>query len=216
MAAVLNMAEGSAPSTPAAGTHSMYVDTSGNWHILDDGGIDKTLADTGITLVTANITDEAITNAKLAHMAQATVKGRAADAGTGDPVDLTGAQVAAIIVGELSFSDTGWQTITLETMVFDTTGTRHPTALTHTAPAYRVLNGVVFLRGSGNHIATGTAFTLPAEARPAVDMAFITVRETSTVRGYQSVYITTAGIVTFQLNTTGYTTFLTGISFPAA
>jgi hypothetical protein len=38
-----------------------------------------------------------VTNAKLANMAQATIKGRASGAGTGVPVDLTAAQVNAIL-----------------------------------------------------------------------------------------------------------------------
>jgi hypothetical protein len=47
--------------------------------------------------VAAGVSNDSITNAKLANMAQATVKLRAAGAGTGDPIDGTGAQVAAII-----------------------------------------------------------------------------------------------------------------------
>lgn len=43
------------------------------------------------------IDDEAVTNAKLAHMAQATIKGRASGAGTGDATDLTAAQVKTIL-----------------------------------------------------------------------------------------------------------------------
>jgi len=43
------------------------------------------------------IANDAVSNAKMADMAQATVKGRASGAGTGDPTDLTGAQVLAII-----------------------------------------------------------------------------------------------------------------------
>jgi hypothetical protein len=45
----------------------------------------------------ATIADEAVTNAKLAHMAQSTIKGRAASAGTGDATDLTSAQATAIL-----------------------------------------------------------------------------------------------------------------------
>lgn len=45
---------------------------------------------------TAKIPDDAVTSAKLANMAQATIKGRAAGAGTGDPTDLTAAQTRTI------------------------------------------------------------------------------------------------------------------------
>lgn len=41
--------------------------------------------------------DEAVTNAKLAHMAQSTMKGRAAAAGTGDATDLSVAQILTIL-----------------------------------------------------------------------------------------------------------------------
>lgn len=52
------------------------------------------IADLGVT--TAKIADDAATNAKLANMAQATIKGRASGAGTGDPTDLTAAQTRTI------------------------------------------------------------------------------------------------------------------------
>jgi hypothetical protein len=47
---------------------------------------------TGPGSVTATIQASAVTNSKLADMAQATIKGRAAASGTGAPVDLTAAQ----------------------------------------------------------------------------------------------------------------------------
>lgn len=43
------------------------------------------------------ITDDSVTNLKLANMAQATIKGRASGAGTGDPVDLTATEATAIL-----------------------------------------------------------------------------------------------------------------------
>ena len=46
---------------------------------------------------TWTIDPNVVDNTKLTDMAQATVKGRASGTGTGDPVDLTGAQVLAII-----------------------------------------------------------------------------------------------------------------------
>ena len=49
------------------------------------------------TVATAGIADDAVDNIKLANMAQATVKGCAAAAGTGDRSDLTQAQLTALI-----------------------------------------------------------------------------------------------------------------------
>lgn len=47
--------------------------------------------------VKGNIVADSVTNALLANMVQATIKGRATGAGTGDPTDLTPAQVRAIL-----------------------------------------------------------------------------------------------------------------------
>lgn len=47
--------------------------------------------------LTANVIADSVDNTLLANMAQATIKGRAAGAGTGDPTDLTAAQVATIL-----------------------------------------------------------------------------------------------------------------------
>lgn len=52
---------------------------------------------------TTELADGSVTNAKLADMAQSTIKGRAEGAGTGDPQDLTPAQVRG--VAELSSGD---------------------------------------------------------------------------------------------------------------
>lgn len=49
--------------------------------------------------VTGTIANDSVTNAKLANMAQATIKGRAAAAGTGDPQDLTPDQASTILDG---------------------------------------------------------------------------------------------------------------------
>lgn len=74
--------------------------------ILDANVTTAKIADANVTtaklldsnVTTAKIADDAVTNAKLASMAQATIKGRASGAGSGDPVDLTAAQAVAIIV----------------------------------------------------------------------------------------------------------------------
>lgn len=47
----------------------------------------------------ATIANDAVSNAKLGNMAQATIKGRAAGAGTGDPSDLTANEVSTILDG---------------------------------------------------------------------------------------------------------------------
>jgi hypothetical protein len=51
----------------------------------------------GWQTASVSIPDGSITNAKLASMAQATIKGRAAGAGTGVPQDLTAAQVKTVL-----------------------------------------------------------------------------------------------------------------------
>lgn len=53
------------------------------------------------------IANDAVTNAKAANMAQSTVKGRAAGAGTGDPTDLTGTQTTAILDAVVGDSGSG-------------------------------------------------------------------------------------------------------------
>jgi hypothetical protein len=54
------------------------------------------------------IANDAVTNAKLANMAQATIKGRQAGAGTGDPEDLTASQArTALGLGTAALSNTG-------------------------------------------------------------------------------------------------------------
>lgn len=58
--------------------------------------------------VTTTVADDSVTNAKLANMAQATIKGRQAAAGTGDPEDLTAAQArTAIGLGTAATENTG-------------------------------------------------------------------------------------------------------------
>lgn len=153
MAAGLNLTEGAAPSTPGAGTHDLYVDVSGNFHTLSDAAADKTLATSAIEFATANVADEAITNAKLAHMAEATVKGRAADAGTGDATDLTVEQLAAILAEHFTqtANDADWTDITT---LYDTPSL-YPTGYTYEAFGYRQAGGVVFLRGTNRNSAAG-------------------------------------------------------------
>lgn len=52
---------------------------------------------TASSVGSATIDDDSVTNVELANMAQSTVKGREAAAGTGDPADLTATQVRTIL-----------------------------------------------------------------------------------------------------------------------
>ena len=52
---------------------------------------------TSVGTVATTITNNVVTNAKLATMAQGTIKGRASGAGTGNATDLTGTQTTAIL-----------------------------------------------------------------------------------------------------------------------
>lgn len=54
-----------------------------------------------------SLADDSVTNAKLANMAQATIKGRASGAGTGDPTDLTATQATAILNAVVGDSGAG-------------------------------------------------------------------------------------------------------------
>lgn len=59
------------------------------------------------TASTNSIAANAVTNAKLATMAQSTIKGRAAGAGTGDPSDLSATQATAILDNFVGDSGSG-------------------------------------------------------------------------------------------------------------
>jgi hypothetical protein len=91
-------------STANVGDYKFVVTGSTSIVIGTDAGTDdvQRAALTGDVTAAQNsnattIANDAVTNAKLANMAEALVKGRALGAGTGDPTDLTGTQVAAIL-----------------------------------------------------------------------------------------------------------------------
>lgn len=79
--------------------------------------------DTLINLDAPTLANDSITNALLANMAQATIKGRAAGAGTGDPTDLTAAQVKTILAiapSDVTGFDTQVRTSRLDQMAAPT------------------------------------------------------------------------------------------------
>jgi hypothetical protein len=94
-------------STANVGDYKFVVNGSTSIVIGTDAGTDdvQRAALTGDVTAAQNsnattIAASAVTNAKLADMAQSTVKGRAEGAGTGAPVDLTPTQVIAIVDAE--------------------------------------------------------------------------------------------------------------------
>jgi hypothetical protein len=102
-------------------TRSVLFSQDGSPHTLSDDGVVSIYADdirfngasvkNAITDLTADVTatgpgsaaatiaNDAVTNAKAANMAAATIKGRAVGAGTGDPTDLTANQASTILDG---------------------------------------------------------------------------------------------------------------------
>lgn len=93
---------GAAPSlTQSAGTTwdiplaQVSITTGGVITVTDERQWLDVTGDGVVT--TTKLANDAVTNAKSADMAQATIKGRAAAAGTGDPTDLSAAQVRAIL-----------------------------------------------------------------------------------------------------------------------
>lgn len=77
--------------------------------------------------LTLGLALDGVLNTHLANMAQATVKGRAAGAGTGDPQDLTQAQLMALLTAA---SDTAVGVVELATPTEVTTGTDTTRAVT--------------------------------------------------------------------------------------
>jgi hypothetical protein len=74
-----------------AASSVVFTDTNGK---VVAGYLGGDVANSGSTVT---IAPDAVTNAKSANMAQSTIKGRAAAAGTGDPTDLTATQATAIL-----------------------------------------------------------------------------------------------------------------------
>lgn len=93
LAKMANLAGFSIPARAATGSGVMAELTAGVDGVLRRSGSGDLAFG---TLVTNNLSNNAVTNAKAAQMAQSTIKGRST-AGTGNPEDLTGTQATALL-----------------------------------------------------------------------------------------------------------------------
>lgn len=89
--------------------HISISKTTGDTTFLGDVTAAAFIGDgSGLTGISSTVSDGSITNAKLANMAEATIKGRASGAGTGAPTDLTASQVRTILnVADGATANTG-------------------------------------------------------------------------------------------------------------
>lgn len=130
--------------------------------LASSGQIDFVYSD-ATPSITAGIANDAVTNARLANMAQATIKGRATGAGTGDPTDLTADQVLAILA-------TGTANWSAYTTTWSTSGTQPAIGNGTLAAAFaRVGNTIHFQIAltAGSTTTFGTnpwLFTMPVTA----------------------------------------------------
>lgn len=84
--------------------HVVQLDGSARLPAVDGSQLTNVAAATAVSATTATtangVANNAVGNAGLADMVQATIKGRQAGSGTGDPEDLTPAQARAVIVSD--------------------------------------------------------------------------------------------------------------------
>lgn len=103
--------------------------------------------------ISATIVTDSVVNTLLANMADSTIKGRASGAGSGDPTDLTAAQVAAIVATAVASAlnlSSGTYTPTL-------TGVTNIDSVTDLGGRYIRLGNIVFVSGAALIDATAAA-----------------------------------------------------------
>ena len=129
---------------------------------LLDGNHAAAFAAAAHTHSTSGLDDAAVTNAKMANMAQATVKGRAASAGSGAPTDLSASQLATIVnsVGIFHAIPGTWTSLTL--------GAGVSASSLYGTPKYRINGDVIEFKGGVTSASSGTVTVcdLPTPAYP--------------------------------------------------
>lgn len=132
----------------------------GGLEFTGSGGIQRAALTGDVTAAAGNntttIANDVVTNVKLANMAEATLKGRAAGAGTGDPADLSAAQVRAIL------GLTAGGTLHVSTTQAGNVGTGEDTLASYTVPAGQLANNgdTLWFEAFGTMAANGNAKTV--------------------------------------------------------
>lgn len=131
-------------------------------------------APTGSNVTT--IPNDQITNAKLANMADSLIKGRAAGTGTGDPTDLTAAQVLTILGISSALH-------TFSSFTANTAGGADTTLNSYTVPAGKLAaNGdTIWFEAYGTFAANGNSKTLKVHFGSAG--VFVIFSQASTLSG---------------------------------